>query len=216
MRRTAVRGSALTDVLIVAGIVAALIALFYPVFQQARQSPKFVECSSRGQMLGRALVMYVEDYDRRLPPLASVVGGKREALPSLLYPYLKNATTWACPEASQQFEYDLKPGDTSVSYGYNGLALVKNGVGIQLSAVKTDAWTVAFAESTSYFAAPAPLASGAGATPPVYPHRERGTIVWVDGHAKLYPQPEVECAPGTEHGKPLGAGIDAYDQWNLR
>jgi len=64
MRR---RGFTLIELLVVIAIIAILASILFPVFAQARESARQVNCITRFNQVGRALVMYTSDYDTTQP-----------------------------------------------------------------------------------------------------------------------------------------------------
>jgi prepilin-type processing-associated H-X9-DG protein len=187
--------------------------LVYDVFDAAKRMPRSGICKSYGRQIGTALLMYASDYDERLPAHVITVGGQHRTLPVRLDAYLRNGEVWRCPDAPRERTFGGDPGDTTVSHGYNWLALEEAGRGLKLSALKQPERTVAFAETTSYLAAPPPL-TGAVGTAPLYAHREKATVVWLDGHVKALTREELERTSSTAHGRAPKTGIDAYEFWN--
>src|SRR5438309_6546434 len=64
MRRQS--GFTLIELLVVIAIIAALAAILFPVFAQAREKTRQTACMSNQKQLGTAIQMYVQDYDERL------------------------------------------------------------------------------------------------------------------------------------------------------
>src|ERR1051326_3135396 len=61
------RGFTLLELLVVIFIVAVAVALLYPVFAQVRERGRQVVCLSQVRQHARAILMYSQDYDERLP-----------------------------------------------------------------------------------------------------------------------------------------------------
>ena len=61
------RGFTLIELLVVIAIIAILASILFPVFAQARESARQVNCITRFNQVGRALVMYTSDYDTVQP-----------------------------------------------------------------------------------------------------------------------------------------------------
>lgn len=214
------RAFTVIDLLVVLAIVAVLAAILFPVLTHPRDTPRQMTCPGNLKHIGKALQMYVQDYDDRLPPHGYAVEPKAIILPELLQPYLKAAEFWACPAAhpagSRQGVVEGASSATPIDYGYNWSALELNGIGRPLKSVRYPAATVAFADSTGYRTVPSPLVPALGGTPPAYRHSDRAYVGWLDGHVEAMPAPQLEEKPRVEAGRALGSGIDAYRYWNRR
>ena len=67
------RGFSLTELLVVVAVIAILGAILFPVFVQARAKARQAACASNLAQIGRAGMMYVQDYDERFPSCYSLV-----------------------------------------------------------------------------------------------------------------------------------------------
>lgn len=61
------KGFTLIELLVVIAIIAILAAILFPVFAQAKEAAKKVQCLSNGRQIGLALTMYLTDNDDRYP-----------------------------------------------------------------------------------------------------------------------------------------------------
>lgn len=111
--RTGSPGFTLIELLVVIAIIGILSAILLPVFAAAREKARQIACSSNLQQIGKAFMMYEQDWDERLPDRRdlklSLPGGYRPWRswpPSdpragwaavVLDPYLHNDDIWACP-----------------------------------------------------------------------------------------------------------------------
>jgi prepilin-type processing-associated H-X9-DG protein len=185
---------------------------------QPKQMPRAAMCRSNLKQLGSALLMYVEDYDRRLPPTAYAIGTRSYTLPWLLHPYLKNGLIWECSTAARDgtrgHEFDGSSADHLVSYGYNGHSLGHSGV--LFDRIPNPSGVLAFVDSSSSLAAPPLLVPALGGTAPVYRHAEIANVTWLDGHVTAARAEIVEASASEEAGARLSSGIDRYVHWNLR
>jgi prepilin-type N-terminal cleavage/methylation domain-containing protein len=115
-RRIAPSAFTLIELLVVIAIIAALAAILFPVFAQAREKARQTACSSNLRQVGQAFAMYAQDYDERLPDRRelklALPGGYRPWTtwpPSdpragwallTLNPYTKSAGIWKCPSVA--------------------------------------------------------------------------------------------------------------------
>jgi prepilin-type N-terminal cleavage/methylation domain-containing protein/prepilin-type processing-associated H-X9-DG protein len=105
-------GFTLIELLVVIAIIAILAAILFPVFASARESARATSCLSNMNQIGKAAMMYTQDYDELLPPHRTVntlnpfVGqfpanqadvNDRTFWNSLLMPYVKNLQVFRCP-----------------------------------------------------------------------------------------------------------------------
>ena len=113
------KGFTLIELLVVIAIIGILAAMLFPVFAQARESARKIQCLSNVKNISMAIQMYLGDYDR-LPPLdtdpaaasffnsvRSGCGYLRDANPYLRWPvvldeYIKNREVWQCSSARLQ------------------------------------------------------------------------------------------------------------------
>jgi prepilin-type N-terminal cleavage/methylation domain len=114
MRYPAVRHSAFTliELLVVIAIIAILAAILFPVFARAREKARQAACLSNTSQLGKAYLMYLQDYDETFPPhvteRTAPIGtpDTPEARAPFSYktkldPYVKNQGIYRCPSAPE-------------------------------------------------------------------------------------------------------------------
>lgn len=61
------KGFTLIELLVVIAIIAILAAILFPVFAQAREKARQTMCLSNQKQLGTAAMVYLQDYDERMP-----------------------------------------------------------------------------------------------------------------------------------------------------
>jgi len=80
----------LIELLVVIAIIAILAAILFPVFAQAREKARAISCLSNLKQIGLGMMMYVQDYDEKLPMAQYGVGDTQVAWEAAIYPYIKN------------------------------------------------------------------------------------------------------------------------------
>lgn len=103
------RGFTLIELLIVVAIIAVLAAILFPVFAQAKEAAKRSSCLANTGQLDLGVILYVNDYDDVLMPLADPTN--TILWTDLESPYVRSKQLQVCPD-------DL--GDR-ISYGLNQL-----------------------------------------------------------------------------------------------
>ena len=168
------KGFTLIELLVVIAIIAILAAILFPVFAQARAKARQASCMSNLNQLGKATMMYVQDYDETFYPhrwncqptasgaaggicpeyvgnsaAVNFSGGSEQRLywMFLLQPYTKNYQVFACPSNPNAFYAGSGPKLTCAATGCTG-----TNYGGQNSYGHNDAWmsqAVAFNGSTN-------------------------------------------------------------------
>ncbi len=122
-------GFTLIELLVVIAIIAILAAILFPVFAAAKASAKRIACLSNMKQIGTGFVLYLSDYDDRIPDrrdLKVSLGYRPWTTwpPSdprtgwaqiILDPYLKNKEVWSCPATTNTVvgeTVQVKQGDT--------------------------------------------------------------------------------------------------------
>src|SRR2546426_2888797 len=130
MHRNRKAAFTLIELLVVIAIIAILAAIVFPVFAQVREKARQSTCLSNLAQLGRAGMMYVQDYDEKFP---SRVGGEVATVPgrvggdpvTTMQPYIKNWAIFYCPDrftvrSGCPDPTNNKAGNTRcMGYGYN-------------------------------------------------------------------------------------------------
>jgi prepilin-type N-terminal cleavage/methylation domain-containing protein/prepilin-type processing-associated H-X9-DG protein len=193
-------GFTLIELLVVIAIIAILAAILFPVFARAREKARQASCSSNLKQIATALMMYVQDYDERMPDHCGQQTANCWAVS--LYPYTKTAQLYACPsnggdtvmgiwrDGGNGTAHDFQPR-LARSYGWNLMIDCQ-----KIGKIEFPAQTLAFADSTGNgWLAPMHSCIGfksMGATAgcatdyammwPV--HNDGMNIAFVDGHVK--------------------------------
>ena len=117
------RGFTLIEILVVLAIVGVVASIVFAVFGPVREKGREASCASNLRQLGMAMGMYAQDNDERRPVRAYV--SHYHPAPFLLsigwagqlYPYVKSAKVFACPDDPTQGA--SAPERLPVSYGLN-------------------------------------------------------------------------------------------------
>jgi prepilin-type N-terminal cleavage/methylation domain-containing protein/prepilin-type processing-associated H-X9-DG protein len=130
MKNRDTRGFTLIELLVVIAIIAILAAVLFPVFAQAREKARQISCASNEKQLGLGILQYVQDNDEMFPSgdsvaLAASPGGVGttyqggEGWAGDVYPYVKSAGVYTCPDDTSFNQPTHTPAETVESYGYN-------------------------------------------------------------------------------------------------
>ncbi len=116
----------LIELLVVIAIIGVLAAILFPVFSQARAKARQITCTSNLRQIGLGLNLYIEDSDEAMP--CSYYGSF--SAPSdaaanykwmdAIYPYVKSAQIFDCPDDPYSKPYQYRSGTNYGSYGQNG------------------------------------------------------------------------------------------------
>ncbi len=115
--RPSCAGFTLIELLVVIAIISLLAAVLFPVFAQAREKARQTTCLSNTRQIATAVLMYAQDSDEVLPPVAyeDAATGEDVNWLDLLLPYVKNRGVYLCPSDT---------ASKTVSYGMNEAAFV--------------------------------------------------------------------------------------------
>ena len=141
------RGFTLIELLVVIAIIALLAAILFPVFAKAQAKAKETQCMSNVRNLTLAMTMFAQDNQNKFPIITNpaAVGGNIDfsgTWASQIASYAGNQKIFTCPIDTNGAGY--------VSYGFNGLLLSPDGVGVQTANVINPSEVGMFVDATSY------------------------------------------------------------------
>ena len=88
-------GFTMIELLVVIAIIAILAAVLFPVYLSAKESAKRGKCVSNLKQITTGLLMYIQEYDGRLPVYSSTTAPG--ALRQLLSSKISSGNVWRCP-----------------------------------------------------------------------------------------------------------------------
>lgn len=132
------RGFTLIELLVVIAIIAVLMAILIPVMRKAKETAKETICRSNLKNVGLAVLMYLGDYDRKLPNTLSSNGflwyesdGRTYRKPGssgtywgIYYKdYLKKTKIFGCPSLQRvaRLIYDVPDPSKAIQHAAFGL-----------------------------------------------------------------------------------------------
>jgi prepilin-type processing-associated H-X9-DG protein len=181
-----------------------LASILFPVFGRARENARRSSCQSNLKQIGIGLTQYAQDFDERLPAVATGGG----AFPSSPYgwadgiqPYIKSNAVFQCPSETNGNAPSTDPLDRGYTdYAYNlGLGRGAGGttcLGVLLSQIEKPSLTLAVLETIvtgNQGKAFCSQAGGGGSTnvglasstgPDWKRHLEGSNYAFADGHVK--------------------------------
>jgi prepilin-type N-terminal cleavage/methylation domain-containing protein/prepilin-type processing-associated H-X9-DG protein len=232
------RGFTLIELLVVIAIIAILAAILFPVFAQARDKARSAGCLSNLQQIGKALMMYAQDYDEKSTWFFNAGAGRTNVLAgywyNLLMPYTKNAQVFICPSVGTRgpatdnpgwpyCQPDLQPVPNlrrcgygfnfgHVNYGGGDPYFSPSGETKSLASIGEPARTLYIADSS--LGSKNPHAGWQDIWCPVLPHKKR-LASQLDVYAKdksIGPPPNTNIAR-RHNGGANGVFMDGHAKW---
>jgi prepilin-type N-terminal cleavage/methylation domain-containing protein/prepilin-type processing-associated H-X9-DG protein len=212
----------LIELLVVIAIIAILAAILFPVFAQARAKARQTACLSNMNQIGKALMMYTQDYDEVLPGVHGDAGGFNQPLgfmqaydPANQYtlrnwarevqPYVKNLQVFICPQAQpyRNTSYpgwiaSTEPGSGNTNYLLNGIAATRALAAIPAPAdiiyLQEDGFYTRASQLRPYFTNNNTEAKNANHSNYDRLHNEGANLLFCDGHAKWQRKTSIRYA----------------------
>lgn len=184
-------GFTLIELLVVIAIIAILAAILFPVFAQAREKARQTSCLSNSKQYTEAILMYVQDYDEKMPMSIYPTSSGIVTIYLLVDPYIKNKQIAVCPSSptamllSQVVGYPAPNTPIYTSYGANIGLFITNGFGGPIIEPPTLAAVPRVSDTIMTYDANVTEGSGMSREL-IVQARHNGTFVanYVDGHAR--------------------------------
>jgi prepilin-type N-terminal cleavage/methylation domain-containing protein/prepilin-type processing-associated H-X9-DG protein len=198
----------LIELLTVIAIIAILAAILFPVFAKARAKGQETSCLNNMKQIDLGFLMYATDYDQRLPAawdggngngqyggwmyyttFASTAPGNFDPSQGAVFPYIKNAQIFQCPDD------DLEAGD---SYAINSMMVPNTAptgchMGISLVRIKRPANTLLLLEEAAPVTTNDAYFNVAMDTC-AYRHLGDTVAAFADGHVKVLKPGDIQGA----------------------
>ncbi len=200
------KGFTLIELLVVIAIIAILAAILFPVFAKAREKARATSCLSNTKQLSLGMMMYSQDYDEMMVPMAVPGAAPANAVQpdanntrwvDLINPYIKSAALFRCPSGPR--------GNNPVHYGYS------HHIGLwwgarSMAEIENVASTVVLAD-VGYIANPTAPAdewypNGPWASMFRTPDQSSGTYTWDSDPYRPYNRHTGMCPSGLPMGTP--------------
>jgi prepilin-type N-terminal cleavage/methylation domain-containing protein len=158
MTRKLRQGFTLVELLVVIGIMAVLISILLPALHSARDHAVRMKCMNNVRQLMTATIMYVNEYQQRMPepnwlghaPSTSTerlgwlynelayTGKQEDVMQGLIYPYLKTTAVYHCPLHNDYFYTTDSLTSYLMNGGVIGYGQFPSGTTLRYNKLKTD------------------------------------------------------------------------------
>jgi len=179
----------LIELLVVIAIIAILAAILFPVFARAREKARQASCESNLKQISLGVLMYVQDYDERMPRYCWWLNAASVNTPNdkvnmycMIAPYLKNTQVYTCPSSDNPLHYG--PNGTWTPCGSYGWSINATQEFPTLAAFTQVASTILVGDSngTVWMGYYTPDNAVDNAAPTI--HNDGANFAYLDGHVK--------------------------------
>ncbi len=210
MRYPRHRGFTLIELLVVIAIIGILAAMLFPVFAQAREKGREIDCISNIRQLGLAMNMYMQDYDGQYPAHEKLFIDNCPPCPfwmdvaygvpdwfnspfanwaRAIYGYVKAQGLYIC-KSNKGWTQNSNSSQAGLSYIFNGFAAARSEAAVPEHSRYVLLWDYRYLTS---YAVANPVPGGYAYYDGWAPHPERLNLLYFDGHAKTKPEPQFRA-----------------------
>ncbi len=171
------------------GFVAFVV--IFPMLTREHNIGRVASCQSNLKQIGLGLMQYTQDYDEKLPPIAS--GGSAYGWVDALYPYLKSEQIFVCPQQRSPWKPNPMKG-RHTDYPLNA-RLARQAIS-KITAPRCQILSLDGNDGTDrtdarYSLSHIPLKWQEDIDSPLYRHKGAANYLFADGHVKSLLPSEV-------------------------
>lgn len=200
----------LIELLVVIAIIGILASMLFPVFAQAREKARQIDCVSNMKQMAYALMMYSQDYDgcnpaqdhlyidpcNPCPFWMDIAYGVPDWYTSpysnwaqAIFPYVKNLAVYQC-RSSRGWTPNSNISQPGLSFVYNGFASARSDASVPDPAGYILLWDYRY---TTSYAVANPVPTGWSWYAGWASHPEQYNILFFDGHVKNRPESQFKA-----------------------
>jgi prepilin-type N-terminal cleavage/methylation domain-containing protein/prepilin-type processing-associated H-X9-DG protein len=156
-------GFTLIELLVVIAIIAILAAILFPVFAKAREKARQISCASNEKQIALGALQYTQDNDEMFPAgTSNGYDGDPNGWAGLIYPYVKSAQVYKCPDDPQPLDVVSYAINNYVGNAGNWRSLAQDPVngynsGTPISMFNAPSSTILFCEVSYSYLTPGAL-----------------------------------------------------------